>query len=68
MVFAVDNMDRAATVSELWALADEWVRPENIVIERPKGAARWGAEKILLNCNISYPGIGDILDAAFDSR
>jgi hypothetical protein len=66
MVFAVDNKNRAATVSELWALANERIRPRDIVIERPKGAARWGAEKVLLNCNLGWPGIGTTLDAAFD--
>ena len=65
MSFAVDHLGNAATVSELWALTDTWVRPKDIVIERPKGAARWGAEKILLNCNIGWQGIGTTLDLAF---
>lgn len=65
MVFAVDHMDRASTVSELWAFADTWVRPKDIIIERQKGAVRWGAEKILLNCNVGWPGIGTTLDVAF---
>ena len=67
MVFAVDNMSRAATLSELWSLVDTWAMPADIVIERPKGAQRIGAEKILLNHGVTWPGLGMTLDKEFQT-
>jgi hypothetical protein len=65
MVFAIDNTSRAATLSELWRLVDTWVMLADIVIERARGAQRIGADKILLNHGITWPGLGRTLDKEF---
>jgi hypothetical protein len=67
MVFAIDNMSRAATVSELWTLVDTWIMPADIVLERAREAQRIGADKILLNYGVTWPGLGRTLDKEFKS-
>ena len=67
MVFAIDNVSRATTVAELWSLVDTWTMPTDIVIERPKGAQRIGANNILLNHGVTWPGLGRTLDQEFKS-
>jgi hypothetical protein len=66
LVFAIDNMANAQTVSDLWKAVDQYELPEFILGERPKQMVRVGITSILVNRHEVWKGAGNWFDNVLD--
>jgi hypothetical protein len=64
-VFAVDRLDKASTVSQLWDCADKYKLPGFVLLDPPDGMIRTRFRDVIISTNIKANNTGRRFDAAF---
>ena len=68
LVFALDNIEKAKTVDELWKNVRGYVLPTYALLERPADMPKLIVSKFIIPTPISVPGAGAFIDAIYQSQ
>lgn len=66
-VFALNHLNAASSVQELWPLASGYATPDYALDKRPKGMERFAVTSALVNMHVTVKGVGALNDACFSS-